>query len=95
VSGVFYLSADPVEDTITFWRSGYRQLYLQPKTYDTFNSDSWRFKVKTCDIVMFPSSLSHSVSEITTDKVRVSLAFNSFIKGELGDKKLLTHYINQ
>jgi uncharacterized protein (TIGR02466 family) len=95
VSGVFYLSADPAKDTITFWRSGYKQLYLEPKTYDAFNSDSWWFKVKTGDIMMFPSSLTHSVSEVATDNVRVSLAFNSFVKGELGDKKLLTHYINR
>ena len=95
ISGVFYLSADSSKDTITFWRAGYKQLQIEPKVYDVFNSDSWWFKVKTGDMVMFPSSLTHSVNEVVTENVRVSLAFNSFIRGEFGDKKLLTHYINR
>jgi uncharacterized protein (TIGR02466 family) len=94
ISGVLYLFTDPAKDTITFWRAGYKQMQLAPKTYDILNSDSWRFNVRAGDMVLFPSSLTHSVNEVVAENVRVSLAFNSFIKGTFGDKESLTDYIS-
>jgi uncharacterized protein (TIGR02466 family) len=94
ISGVLYISTDATKDKITFHRSGYKQLQLMTNTFDIMNSDSWWFNVKTGGIVMFPSSLTHHVEDVIADDVRVSLAFNSFIKGTLGDNKSLTEFIN-
>jgi hypothetical protein len=58
------------------------------------NSDSWWFNVKTGGIVMFPSSLTHHVESVVADNVRVSLAFNSFIKGTFGNSQALTELKN-
>jgi uncharacterized protein (TIGR02466 family) len=94
ISGVLYITTDSTKDEIIFYNSGYRQLELATDTYDIMNSDSWRFPVKTGDIVMFPSSLTHNVENVIADDVRVSLAFNSFIKGTFGSSQLLTELKN-
>jgi uncharacterized protein (TIGR02466 family) len=95
ISGVLYISTDSTKDKITFHRDGYHQLQLIPYIFDNMNSNSWWFNVKTGGIVMFPSGLTHHVEDVIADDVRVSLAFNSFIKGNFGDKKELTELINE
>jgi len=94
ISGVLYIATDSTKDTITFYNSGYKQLQLASKTFDILNSTSWWFPVKTGGIVMFPSSLTHNVENVVADNVRVSLAFNSFIKGVFGENKEMTEFIN-
>ena len=95
ISGVLYISTDSTKGKITFHKSEYRQLQLDTDTFDVMNSDSWWFNVKTGGIVMFPSSLTHHVEDVLADDVRVSLAFNSFIKGTLGNNQSLTEFINE
>jgi uncharacterized protein (TIGR02466 family) len=94
VSGVLYIQTDATKDKITFYKSGYSQLFLPTDNYDNMNSTSWWFRVKTGAIVLFPSSLTHSVELVTSDETRISLAFNTFVKGILGENKSLTEFIN-
>jgi ectoine hydroxylase-related dioxygenase (phytanoyl-CoA dioxygenase family) len=60
------------------------------KEWNSFNSSSWWFPVKTGDIVIFPSSLIHSVETKQGNNTRISLAFNVFIKGTIGINNSLT-----
>lgn len=94
ISGVLYIHTDETKDKITFHRSGYKQLQLEPTSYDIYNSDSWWFNVKPKGIVVFPSSLTHRVENVIADETRISIAFNTFIKGVLGDNHSLTEFIN-
>ena len=94
ISGVLYIHTDSTKDKITFHRSGYKQLQLATDTFDIYNSDSWWFNVKTGGLVLFPSSLTHHVEDVVADETRISLAFNSFIKGTLGDNRSLTEFKN-
>jgi uncharacterized protein (TIGR02466 family) len=94
ISGVLYITTESTKDKIKFYRPGYRQLQLSTNTYDIYNSDSWWFNVETGGIVLFPSSLTHEVENVVADNTRVSLAFNSFIKGVLGDDQTLTELKN-
>ena len=94
ISGVIYIHTDETKDKITFHRSGYKQLQLATDNFDIYNSDSWWFNVKTGGIVIFPSSLTHHVEDVTADETRISLAFNTFIKGTLGDNRSLTEFKN-
>jgi quercetin dioxygenase-like cupin family protein len=59
------------------------------------NSDSWWFNVKPGGIVAFPSNLTHRVENVEADETRISIAFNTFVKGILGDNKSLTEFINE
>lgn len=95
ISGCLYIQTDSTKDKITFHKSGYRQLQLEPTSYDIYNSDSWWFNVKSGGLVIFPSSLTHRVENVVADDTRISIAFNTFIKGVLGDNSSLTEFVNE
>ena len=48
------------------------------------------FSVGTCDLVLFPSSLAHMVEQTESQDTRISLSFNTFLKGLIGDEPTLT-----
>jgi uncharacterized protein (TIGR02466 family) len=90
VSGVFYINCHEELDKITFFNDGYKTIKPEVKTWNLYNSESWWFPVKTGDIIMFPSSLNHMVETKQGTNTRISLAFNVFVKGTIGDSKQLT-----
>ena len=90
VSGVFYINSNDKFDKIKFFNDNYKIIKLQTKNWNMWNSESWWFPVKTGDIILFPSSLIHMVEAKQGDNTRISLAFNVFIKGTVGDNKQLT-----
>ena len=90
-SGVFYIDADEEYDSIVFFkRHTYESLTIEPNEFHLFNSESWNFKVKTGDIILFPSTLGHKVESKIGDNIRTSLSFNTFVKGTIGVDKNLT-----
>ena len=90
VSGVFYIDADKDKDSIRFVKSGYQQFRLKVSDYNQRNSEHWWFPVSTGDLFLFPSSLDHAVEYKKGNNTRTSIAFNVFIKGNLGDEVGLT-----
>jgi uncharacterized protein (TIGR02466 family) len=91
VSGVFYVNSDEKFDKIKFYkRDIYQMIKPEIKEWNLWNSESWWFPVKTGDIILFPSSLTHMVDTKQGDNTRISLAFNVFIKGIVGNDKKLT-----
>ncbi len=92
LSGVVYIETNK-NDCIDFHNLGHNQLDLPIEEYNVFNSSSWRIPVKNGTIILFPSSTRHSVPIVTGDKTRVSLSFNTFVKGTIGDKERLTEVI--
>lgn len=93
VSGVFYINCDKELDKIKFFKEEYKTIKPEIKTWNWYNSESWWFTVKTGDIIMFPSSLTHMVETKQGTNTRISLAFNVFIKGTIGNNKQLTELI--
>ena len=93
VSGVFYINCHEEHDKIKFFNDNYKTIKLEVKDYNIWNSESWWFSVKTGDIILFPSSLTHMVETKQGDNTRISLAFNVFIKGTIGNNKSLTELI--
>jgi uncharacterized protein (TIGR02466 family) len=90
VSGVFYINCHKEHDKIKFFNENYKPIKLEVKDWNMWNSESWWFPVKTGDIILFPSSLTHMVETKEGDNTRISLAFNVFIKGTVGNNKQLT-----
>ena len=93
VSGVFYINCNEELDKIKFFNEYYKTIKLEIKDWNMWNSESWWFSVKTGNVILFPSSLSHMVETKQGDNTRISLAFNVFIKGTVGDNKELTELI--
>lgn len=85
LSGVLYISADIESDKIFFHRKNEFVLKVNSVEYNEYNSPTWFYPVKSGDIIIFPSYLTHSVGLKKDDKERCSLAFNVFLKGKLGN----------
>ena len=90
ISGVLYINADPDKDKIHFYKNKYQQIQIPTNSFNQFNSESWWFGVGTCDLVLFPSSLAHMVEQTESQDTRISLSFNTFLKGFVGDEPTLT-----
>jgi uncharacterized protein (TIGR02466 family) len=90
VSGVFYINCHEEHDKIKFFNDNYKTIKLEVKDWNLWNSESWWFSVKTGEVILFPSSLTHMVETKEGDNTRISLAFNVFIKGTVGNNKNLT-----
>jgi len=94
ISGIFYISADKKVDSVTFYKpKADKIIKLDVTKYNTFNSSSWGFPVETGNIFLFRSSLSHGVMKKKGKNTRISLSFNTFIKGTLGNNTGLTELV--
>lgn len=88
LSGVMYIDSDNDRDTIQFHKN-IQQFPLYPETseYNIYNSASWWLPAKTGTLYLFPSSLHHSVEKPHGDNLRISISFNTFIKGTINQYK--------
>jgi uncharacterized protein (TIGR02466 family) len=87
ISGCVYIAAKG--DKIYFYRDGYKQIKLPTENWNPYNSESWWFEVNEGDVILFPSSLTHMVQTVDGEE-RISIAFNSFLKGTIGSADELT-----
>lgn len=90
VSGVFYVHAESEKDKIFFFKEGYEQLKVPTENFNVYNSESWWFPVVSGDLILFPSSLTHMVETTKSEETRISIAFNTFFKGYVGQDNELT-----
>jgi uncharacterized protein (TIGR02466 family) len=92
VSGVFYVQTEPT-DSIAFIKSdkltGPFELGIRESS--AYNAARWTMQSTQMSLILFPSNLYHEVFLKTSNSTRISLSFNTFIKGELGSKKSLTY----
>jgi uncharacterized protein (TIGR02466 family) len=86
LSAVFYVATDPNTDVIKFHKQTVSSvsLSIEPVEWNEYNSHSWWYSVSAGDVIIFPSWLKHEVPPTTSNKDRVSIAFNVFLKGRLG-----------
>ena len=91
VSGVFYINCHEEYDKIKFFNNNYKAIVLEVKNYNLYNAENWWYPVKTGDIILFPSSLTHMVETKQGNNTRISLAFNVFVRGNIGNEKNLNY----
>ena len=95
ISGVFYVRVKPDVDYIVFSRPNQQFFQFPIKEYNTFNSYQWSVGVSEGQLLLFPSTLIHEVKPpkvsnmISSDDDayadRISLSFNVFPTGRIGD----------
>jgi uncharacterized protein (TIGR02466 family) len=84
VSGVYYVQGT---QCIVFQKpqsNGFAYDF-PTKKWNEVNSAIWRFEPPLGKIILFPSYLWHQVELNQTDKTRISMAFNSYIEGDIGE----------
>jgi uncharacterized protein (TIGR02466 family) len=90
ISGCYYVNANKETDKIFFYREGYKRIKFPPVDWNAYNSESWWYPVGTGDIILFPSELTHMVQPVGGEDTRISIAFNTFPVGHVGDEDELT-----
>ena len=96
ISGVLYLSVNERSGDLVFQRDIHSLLPFPPAldldvdAFNIYNCKSWAHKPKTNDICLFPSSVMHAADPNESDEERWCLAFNVFVRGEIGTQHKLT-----
>jgi len=95
ISGVLYFDSDKENDKIKFLNTKYQQISpeINDNKFNLWNSTSWWFPVETGQLIMFPSHINHQVDNKKGNNTRISLAFNTFYKGILGENNSASELI--
>jgi uncharacterized protein (TIGR02466 family) len=90
ISGVLYLHVTEATGDLVFHRDLLSLVPFPPaldldmEAFNIYNCKSWSYKPKTNDICLFPSVVMHSAERNESDDERACLAFNVFVRGEIG-----------
>jgi len=90
ISGVFYPQANRETDRIYFYKDGYERIKIPTENWNNWNSESWWFETGAGDLIIFPSNLTHMVQTKQGEGTRISISFNTFVKGYIGSDESLT-----
>jgi uncharacterized protein (TIGR02466 family) len=90
ISGVFYVNVKQNEDMIKFYRDSTPFFSLVREKPNNYNSSDVAILVETNDLILFPSSFVHEVPQTTSEDTRVSISFNTFIRGCIGNQESAT-----
>ena len=91
VSGVWYPVINEQLPPIQFRSKAQRDVSLQCEKFNNFNSATFLLPMKAGELIIFPSNLTHSVPANQSETERISLSFNTWCKGNLGDINSLTY----
>lgn len=85
-SGVFYFEDAHTPIEFESYNIFPRQLSLtEPKEWNVWNSKTWNFQPKKNQLLLFPSYLYHKIDRNYKDPERISVAFNLFPNGKIGN----------
>jgi uncharacterized protein (TIGR02466 family) len=78
VSGVMYFQINEKLPPIQFSKDRQDGVKLDPEKYNHINSESFMLPCKSGELILFPSSLKHSVPINQGEEDRISISFNTF-----------------
>ncbi len=83
ISGVYYVDGESTP--IEFYNDNYRYLLnLNVKQPNWYNTNRVWYNLTKHNLYMFPSTLTHGVQKNNSNITRISIAYNTFIKGPVG-----------
>ena len=91
LSGVFYLQVDRESPPIAFSNPYEKNIQLEPIDYNSYNGETHMLNVSDGELILFPSHFRHSVPPNNGDRERISLSFNTWVRGALGSIESLTY----
>lgn len=95
ISGVFYIKVEDTDGIFFLDKSsnvfGTEKSITLPRkqTSSPYNTEMYTVGVEEGDLLLFDSKIPHGVHKLNTD-LRISLSFNTFVKGEFGTENTLT-----
>ena len=93
ISGVYYFNTTEDSGNIIFSTHKYSAVEYETSNPNIYNSKIWSLTPKAHTLLLFPSDLEHTVSKNTSNTVRYSLSFNTFVSGEVSNSKLAKLHI--
>jgi len=91
ISGVMYFQINEKLPPISFSKERQDGVKLDPIKYTHINSESFMLPCKPGELILFPSSLKHSVPINQGEEDRISVSFNTFCIDTIGSEQSLTH----
>ena len=91
ISGVMYFQINEKLPPIQFSKTNQDGIKLDPIKYNNLTAESFMLPCKPGELILFPSSLKHSVPINQSDEDRISISFNTFSIDALGSEQSLTH----
>ena len=91
VSGVMYFQINEKLPPISFSKDRQDGMKLNPIKYNNINSETFMLPCKPGELILFPSSLKHSVPINHGEEDRISVSFNTFCIDAIGSEQSLTH----
>ena len=91
ISGVMYFQINEKLPPISFTKDKQDGMKLNPEKYNHMNSETFMLPCKPGELILFPSSLKHSVPINQGDEDRISVSFNTFCIDAIGSEQSLTH----
>ena len=91
ISGVMYFQINEKSPPIQFSKERQDGIKLDPIKYNNYNSETFMLPCKPGELIMFPSSLKHSVPTNQSEEERISVSFNTFCIDIIGSEHSLTH----
>jgi uncharacterized protein (TIGR02466 family) len=88
LSGVVFLATEGDTGKLRLVNSQYNTFEFDTVEPSLYNATTWAVKPEVGKIALFPSGLEHMVDTYEGDTPRISLAFNTFIKGTVNTKPL-------
>lgn len=88
ISGVFYVDTNE-QDKIIFYKPD-QSFRISANEFNHWNSISWWMPTEPNSLLLFPSTLHHGVDPKETEGTRISISFNTFLTGEIGEGEFLT-----
>lgn len=81
LSGIVALSTDPTSGATVFITSAFDTIEYDINEPNLYNSKRWGINLASGDMLIFPSSVEHLVEQYNGDTPRITLSFNTFVKG--------------
>ena len=91
ISGVMYFQINEKLPPISFTKDRQDGMKLNVEKYNHMNSETFMLPCKPGELILFPSSLKHSVPINQGEEDRISVSFNTFCIDAIGSEQSLTH----
>jgi uncharacterized protein (TIGR02466 family) len=83
VSGIVYIASEGTSGSTRFITSQFDTIEYNISESNIYNSRSWGIVPEVNTMMLFPSNVEHLVEEYLGDSPRITLSFNTFVKGNI------------